>query len=42
MVAVVCLVAFAFEPGPLGNLGLVRVTNPFGIQGAAALLGTLG
>jgi len=42
LVAVVCLVAFAFEPGPLGNLGLVRVTNPFGIQGAAALLGTLG
>jgi hypothetical protein len=42
LVAVVCLVAFAFEPGPLGNLGLVRVTNPFGVQGAAALLGTLG
>ncbi len=41
LVAVVCLVAFAFEPGPLGNLGLVRVTNPFGIQGAAALVGTL-
>jgi hypothetical protein len=41
LVAVVCLVAFAFEPGPLGNLGLVRVTNPFGVQGAAALLGTL-
>ncbi len=42
MVAVVCLVAFAFKPGPLGNLGLVRVSNPFGVQGAAALLGTLG
>jgi len=42
LVAVVCLVAWAFEPGPLGNLGLVRVSNPFGIQGAAALLGTLG
>ncbi len=41
LVAVVCLVAFAFEPGPLGNLGLVRVSNPFGLQGAAALLGTL-
>jgi hypothetical protein len=41
LVAVVCLVAFAFEPGELGNLGLVRVTNPFGIQGAAALLGTM-
>jgi hypothetical protein len=42
LVAVVCLFAWAFEPGPLGNLGLVRVSNPFGIQGAAALLGTLG
>ena len=41
LVAVICLVAFAFEPGPLGNLGLVRVTNPFGIQGASALLGTM-
>ena len=42
LVAVVCLVAFAFKPGELDNLGLVRVTNPFGVQGAAALLGTLG
>ena len=42
LVAIVCLVAYAFEPGPLGNLGLVRVSNPFGVQGAAALLGTLG
>ena len=42
LVAVVCLVAFAFEPGPLGNLGLVRVSNPFGVHGAAALLDTLG
>jgi hypothetical protein len=42
LVAVVCLVAYAFEPGPLGNLGLVRVSNPFGVQGAAALFGTLG
>src|SRR5919112_880504 len=41
LIAVVCLVAYAFEPGPLGNLGLVRVSNPFGVQGAAALLGTL-
>jgi hypothetical protein len=41
LVAIVCLVAFAFEPGPLGNLGLVRVSNPFGMRGAAALLGTL-
>ncbi len=42
LVAVVCLVAFAFEPGPLDNLGLVRVSNPFGIRGATALLGALG
>jgi hypothetical protein len=42
LVAVVCLGAFAFEPGPLGNLGLVRVSNPFGVQSVAALLGTLG
>jgi hypothetical protein len=42
LVAVVCLVAWSFEPGPLENLGLVRVSNPFGIQGAAGLLGTLG
>jgi hypothetical protein len=41
LVAVVCLVAFAFEPGPLGNLGLVRVSNPFGVRGAATLLSTL-
>lgn len=42
LVAVVCLVAWAFEPGQLENLGLVRVSNPFGIQGADGLLGTLG
>jgi hypothetical protein len=28
--------------GTLGNVGLVRVSNPFGIAGAAALLDTLG
>ena len=42
LVAVICLVAWAFEPGSLENLGLVRVSNPFGIQGAEGLLGTLG
>ena len=42
LVAIVCLVANAFEPGPLGNLGLGLVSNPFGIKGAAALLSTLG
>ena len=41
LVAVVCLVALAFEPEELGNLGLVRVSNPFGVRGADALLGTL-
>ena len=41
-VAVVCFGAFAFLPGQLGNLGLVRASNPFGIKGAAALLATLG
>jgi hypothetical protein len=42
VVAVVCFAAFAFEPGPLGNLGLVRASNPFGVQGADGLLTTLG
>ena len=42
VVAVVCFVAFAFQPGPLGNLGLVRASNPFGVRSAATLLGTLG
>jgi hypothetical protein len=41
LVGVVCLVAFAFEPGWLDNPGLVRVTNPFGVRSAAALLETL-
>jgi hypothetical protein len=42
LIAVVCLVALAFEPGSLENLGLVRIANPFGVEGLAALLGTLG
>ncbi len=42
LIAVMCLFAWAFEPGPLGNLGLVRIANPFGVEGLAALLGTLG
>ncbi len=42
LIAVVCLVAWAFEPGPLGNLGLVRIANPFGVEGLATLLGKLG
>ena len=41
LVAVACLVCSAFEPGALGNLGLVRVANPFGMERLAALLGTL-
>jgi hypothetical protein len=42
LIAVVCLFAWAFEPEPLGNLGLVRLANPFGVEGLAALLGKLG
>ncbi len=42
LIAAVCLLAWAFEPGPLENLGLVRVANPFGVERLAALLGTLG
>jgi hypothetical protein len=38
----VCLLAWAFEPGPLGNLELVRIADSFGVEGLAALLGTLG
>jgi hypothetical protein len=41
LVAVACLVYSAFEPGALGNLGLVRVANPFGMERLATLLGTL-
>jgi hypothetical protein len=41
LIAIGCLIAWAFEPGPLGNVGLVRVSNPFSIEGAAALLDTL-
>jgi hypothetical protein len=42
LIAIGCLFAWAFQPGPLGNVGLVRVSNPFSIEGAAALLDTLG
>ena len=42
LIAAVCLLAWAFEPGPLENLGLVRLANPFGVERLAALLGTLG
>jgi hypothetical protein len=41
LIAVVCLLAWALEPGPFGNLELVRVANPFGVEGLAALLGKL-
>jgi hypothetical protein len=41
LIAVVCLVAWALEPGAFGNLDLVRVANPFGVEGLAALLGKL-
>jgi hypothetical protein len=42
LIAAVCLLAWAFEPGPLENLGLVRLANPFGVERLAALLGILG
>ena len=42
LIAAVCLLAWAFEPGPLENLGLVRLANPFGVERLAALLGSLG
>jgi hypothetical protein len=42
LLAIACLFAWAFQPGPLGNLGLVSVANPFGVEGAGALLDTLG
>jgi hypothetical protein len=41
LIAVVCLLAWALEPGPFGNLELVRVANPFGVESLAALLGKL-
>ncbi len=42
LIAILCLLAWAFQPGMFGNLGLVRIPNPFGVESAAALLGTLG
>ena len=42
LVAVACLVCLAFEPGPLENLGLVRIANPFGVERLAAPLGMVG
>jgi hypothetical protein len=42
LIAVMFLFAWAFVPGPFGNLGLVRVSNPFGVEGVAAVLDTLG
>jgi hypothetical protein len=42
LIAAVCLLTWAFEPGPLENLGLVRLANPFGMERLAALLGILG
>jgi hypothetical protein len=42
LIAVVFLFAWAFVPGAFGNLGLVRVSNPLGVEGYAAVLDTLG
>lgn len=40
--AIVLLLAWHFKPGPIGNLTLVKVVNPFGIAGAGSLLDPLG
>jgi hypothetical protein len=42
LVAILLLFAWNFEPGQLDSLGLLKVANPFGVAGAAALLNTLG
>jgi hypothetical protein len=41
LIAVALLFAFAFKPGSIGT-SLLDVANPFGIEGAHALLDTLG
>ena len=42
LIAILLLFAWNFEPGQFENLGLLKVANPFGVVGAAALLNTLG
>jgi len=41
LIAVALIFAFAFKPGPIGA-SLLDVANPFGIEGAGALLDTFG
>ncbi len=42
LVAVLLIFAWNFEPGQIEGVGLVKVTNPFGVAGADALLNALG
>ena len=42
LAAIVLLLAWSFKPGPIENLALVRVRNPFGLTGAGLLLDPLG
>jgi hypothetical protein len=42
LVAVLLIFVWNFEPGRIESLGLVKVTNPFGVAGADALLNALG
>jgi hypothetical protein len=42
LLAIVLIFAWSFRPGPIENLGLLDVDNPFGIAGAGALLEMLG
>jgi hypothetical protein len=41
LIAVALILAFAFKPGPIGT-SLLDIANPFGIQGAGALLEAIG
>jgi hypothetical protein len=42
LVAIVLIFVWSFKPGPIDNLGLLAVDNPFGVTGAGALLETVG
>jgi hypothetical protein len=42
LIAIVLIFAWSFEPGPIDNLGLLTIDNPFGVAGAGVLLETIG
>ena len=42
LLAIVLIFAWSFRPGPIQNLGLLDVDNPFGVAEAGALLEILG